>query len=101
MLFSHSATADDMMVHENHNISTEEMASQLVNTIRKSGRRERRPIRPHLAADKRVFGIAGRSRSAADPGPQVSPVALRAICCIHAWSGCRIIPAKLTRPLSN
>src|SRR5215831_14164103 len=33
--------------------------------------------------------------------PQVSPVALRAICCIHTWSGCRVIPAKRTRRLSR
>src|SRR5215471_9977541 len=28
-----------------------------------------------------------------------SPVALRAICCIHAWSGCRVIPARSVRKL--
>src|SRR5215467_9075227 len=33
--------------------------------------------------------------------PQVSPDALRAICCIHPWSGWRVIPAKLTRRLSK
>src|SRR5215467_15580595 len=33
--------------------------------------------------------------------PQLSPVALRAICCIHPWSGWRVIPAKLTRRLSK
>jgi hypothetical protein len=33
--------------------------------------------------------------------PQLSPVALRAICCIQASSGCRVIPAKQARRLSR
>ena len=41
-------------------------------------------------------------RIAAAPGiPYSSPFALRAICCIQAWSGCRVIPARLTRRLSR
>ena len=77
------------------------VSAQVRTARRQSDRPDaaRRQRRPKRGAELRVPIVQGVPP--AFQWAQFSFVALRAICCIQASSGCRVIPAKPTRRLSK